>query len=98
LLVEEDGALRARHDEVDMDEETEPGVEGDPIEDEVELVFNQQEEGEGGPVHQPWREHGGVGCTKSFVGEEDGKEDGRHGRENVGDEAKHVGWWTGLKW
>lgn len=73
-----------------MDEEAEPGIEGNPVEDEVELILHQQEEGEGRPVHQPWREHGRVGCAEGFVGEEDGQQDGCDRRQYVCNEAKHL--------
>lgn len=39
FLIQVYGALVAGKDEVEMTEETEPGVEGDPREDEVELML-----------------------------------------------------------
>jgi len=74
-LVEVDRALFAWHDEVEVQTETHPGVEGYPVEDEVEVRLNQQEQRESHPVHQPWRKIGGVTSTDSFVGGVDGKED-----------------------
>ena len=79
FLVDEDGALLARQHEVEVHAEADPGVEGHPGEDEVELCFDQQEEGEGRPVHQPWGEDGRVGGAEGFVGGEDGEEDGGDG-------------------
>ena len=62
-----------------MDAETDPGVEGDPVEDEVELGFDKQEEGERCPVGEPFGEEGGVVGAEGFVGGEDGEEDGEEG-------------------
>jgi len=59
-----------------VDTKAYPGVEGNPIEYEVQLALDEQEEGEGGPVHKPWREVGRVGGAEGFVGGEDGEEDG----------------------
>lgn len=56
FLIYEDTTLLAGCDKVEMDEETHPRVERDPVEDEVELALNEEEEGEGGPVHEPWCE------------------------------------------
>ena len=79
FLVDEDGALFARQHEVEVDAEADPGVEGHPGEDEVELRFDEEEEREGGPVHQPWRQDCRVGGAEGFVGGEDGEEDGGDG-------------------
>ena len=59
-----------------MGEEADPGVEGDPAQDEVECVFNDGEGGEHHEVNEPWCEEGGIGCVEGFVGREDGEEDG----------------------
>lgn len=72
-----------------MDEEAEPGVEGDPGQDEVEGVLDEGEEREGYEVHEPWREEGGIRGVEGFVGGEDGEEDGGGDGQTVGDEAKH---------
>lgn len=78
-LVDVDRALLARHDEVQVDCEAHPGVERYPVEDEVELRLNQQEDRQGGPVHEPWCKVGGIAGADSFVGGEDGEEDGGDG-------------------
>ena len=75
--------------------ETNPGVEGHPIKDEVELAFDKEEEGEGGPVHEPWGEDGGVGGAEGFVGGEDGEEDGSYG---AGIGVAVSGWIGGRGW
>lgn len=71
-LVEEDAALLAWRDQIKVDGQAEPAVEGDPVEDEVELVLDQEEDTKRRPVHEPWREHTRVGSAQGFVGEEDG--------------------------
>ena len=75
LFVDVDRALLPGKDEVEVDAQSDPGVEGDPGEDEVELAFDEEEEGEGGPVHEPWCQDGGVGGAEGLVGGEDGEED-----------------------
>lgn len=74
FLVEEGGALGAGEDEVEVQEEAHPGVEGDPGEDEVERVLNRVEEHEGDEVDEPWGELGWIGGVEGFVGGEDGEE------------------------
>lgn len=44
LAVEKRGALRPRHDEVEVYEEAEPGIERNPGEDEIEGGFKKVEE------------------------------------------------------
>ncbi len=53
LLVDEDAALLAGEDEVEVQGEAGPGVEGEPGDEEGELGFEEEEEGEGCPVHEP---------------------------------------------
>lgn len=53
-LVEEAGALSLGQDEVGEDEEAEVGVEGDPGDDVPGPGFEEGEEAEGDPVHEPW--------------------------------------------
>lgn len=43
-----------------MRKEAEPGVEGDPAEDEVEGVFHEVGQRQNDEVHEPWREEGGI--------------------------------------
>ena len=43
------------------------------------MCLDESEEGEDDPVHEPWRELGGIGSTEGFVGGEDGEEDGKCG-------------------
>ena len=74
-LVDVNGALLARHDEVKVQCKTHPGVERHPVKNEVELRLNHEEEREGCPIHEPWCEVGGVACTDGFVGGENWKED-----------------------
>jgi hypothetical protein len=76
LLVQEGGALRAREDQVEVQEEAHPGPEGDPAEDEVEGVFDRREEDQHHEVDEPWCQLGGVRGVEGFVGGEDGEEDG----------------------
>ena len=78
LLVKHDGALFPWSDEVEVYAEADPGVEGNPGEDEVELRFNREEEREGRPVHEPWCEEGGIASADGFVGGENGEEDRCH--------------------
>ena len=85
-LVDVNGALLARHDKVEVQCEAHPGVEWYPVENEVELRLNHEEEREGRPVHQPWCEVGWVTCADGFVRGEDWK-------ENRGDGAgEEVNW------
>lgn len=44
LAVEKRGALRPGHDEVEVQEEAEPGIERDPGEDKIEGRFKKVEE------------------------------------------------------
>lgn len=76
LLVEEGGALRAGQDQVQVDEEAEPGIKRNPGQDEGECVFDGGDERQGHEVHEPWSEERGVRCVERFVGCEDGEEDG----------------------
>jgi hypothetical protein len=78
-FVDEHTALLSGSNQIEVDTEAEPAVKRDPVQDEVELIFNEEEDAESGPVHKPWCEDTRVGGTKSFVGEEDGKEDGEDG-------------------
>lgn len=50
-LVDEDAALFTWEDQVEVDAEADPRVERDPVEDKVELVLDDKEEGKGRPVH-----------------------------------------------
>ena len=68
--------MGAGQDEVEVDEEAEPGVEWNPAEDKVEGVLNDVQQGEGHEVHQPWCKRGWVRGMESFVGEEHWEEDG----------------------
>jgi hypothetical protein len=74
-LVNVNGALFARHDEVEVQCKAHPGVEWHPVENEVELRFNHEEQREGGPVHKPWCEVGGIASADGFVRGENWKED-----------------------
>lgn len=60
------------------------------------MRLNQEEDGESGPVHEPWCEIGGVAGTNGFVGGKDGEQDGGDGAaEGVNSAAwLDVGcWW-----
>ena len=94
FFVDVDAALLAGEDEVEVQAEADPGVEGDPGEDEVELGFREEEEGERCPVHEPGGEDGGVGGAEGFIGGEDGEEDGgyRAGSMCVSDGVDLGGW------
>ena len=96
LFVEEDGSLLSGQNKVEVQCEAHPRVEWDPIEDEVELRLDQQEEGERGPVHEPWGEHGGIGGAQRFVGREDGEEDGSDGAGVLSVTARPS--WDGTYW
>ena len=74
-LVDVNGALFAGHDEVEVQCKTHPGVEWHPVKNEVELRLNHEEEREGGPVHKPWCEIGGIASADGFVRGEYWKED-----------------------
>jgi hypothetical protein len=76
LLVGEGGALGTRHDQVQVEEEADPGIEGDPAKDEVEDILDGGEDGQDNKVDEPGREQGGVGRVQGFVRGEDGEEDG----------------------
>lgn len=77
LLVHERGALRAGHDQVEVDEEANPRVERDPAEDEVEDILDRGEDGEHDEVDQPGRKQRWVGCVQGFVGRKYGEQNGR---------------------
>ena len=53
-LVEDPSALRLGKDEVGEESESEVGVEGEPADDEVGPVFDEDEDGVDHPVHEPW--------------------------------------------
>lgn len=74
-LVDVDGALLAWHDEVEVQAETHPRVEGHPVKDEVEVRLYQQKQRKGDPVHQPWRKVSWIASTDSLVRGIYGKED-----------------------
>ena len=74
-LVDVDGALLAWHDEVEVQAETHPRVEGHPVKDKVEVRLNQQKQRECDPVHQPWRKISRVSSSDSLVRGIDGEED-----------------------
>jgi hypothetical protein len=76
LLVYERGALRARHDQVEVDEEADPRVERDPAENKVEDILNGGEDGEHDEVDQPGRKQRWVGCVEGLVGREYGEQNG----------------------
>lgn len=78
-LVEEARALGLGQDEVGEEEEAEGGVEGEIADEEVGPVFEEGEEREDDPVHEPGGEEGGVGGAEGFVGGEDGEKDGEEG-------------------
>lgn len=78
-LVKEARALGLGQDEVGEGEEAEVGVEGDPGDDVPGPGFEEGEEAEGDPVHEPWGQLGGVGGAEGFVGGEDGEEDREEG-------------------
>ena len=66
-----------------MQQEAQPGVEGDPAEDEVEGGLDGGDGAEDDPVHEPGGEVRRVGGAESFVGHEDGEEDGDGGAVGV---------------
>ena len=66
-LVDIDGTLLAWHDEVEVQAETHPRVEGHPVKDKVEVRLNQQKQRECDPVHQPWCKIGRIASTDSLV-------------------------------
>lgn len=76
LLVEQTRSLALRQHEVAEKDQADEGVERDPGEDGVGVGFEEGEEAEGDPVHEPGGEEGGVGGAEGFVGGEDGEEDG----------------------
>ena len=78
-LIEKSRTLGLGQDEVGEEEEAEGGVEGEPADEEVGPVFEEGEEREDDPVHEPRGEEGGVGGAERFVGGEDGEEDGEEG-------------------
>lgn len=82
-LVDEDAALLTWRNEVKVDDEADPAIEGDPVQDKVELVLDEEEDAQGGPVHEPWGKKARVGGAEGFVGEEDGQEDGEEGAARV---------------
>jgi hypothetical protein len=84
FAVEEGGSLGSREDQVQVEEESQPGVEWYPAEDEVEGALEGGDEGEGNKVHEPWGKDGGVGGVEGFVGGEDGEEDGYRDAESFG--------------
>ena len=53
-LVEEPCALCLRKDEIGEEGEAEVGVEGEPADDEVGPVLDQDEDGVDDPIHEPW--------------------------------------------
>ena len=53
FFVDVHAPLLSGEDEVEVDAQPEPGVEGEPGDDEVELGFGEEEEGECRPVHEP---------------------------------------------
>lgn len=73
LAVEERGTLGPREDQVKVDKQADPGVEGYPAKNEVEGAFDGGDEREGDKVHKPWGEDGWVGGVESFIGGEDGE-------------------------
>ena len=83
LFINPHTSLLAWKDEVEVDAEANPGVEGDPVEDEVELGLDEEEERERRPVHEPGCQDGGVAGAEGFVGGEDGEEDGGYGAVGV---------------
>ncbi len=92
-LVEEARTLGLGQDEVGEEEEAEGGVEGEPTDEEVGPVFEEGEEREDDPVHEPGGEEGGVGGAERFVGGEDGEEDGEEG---AGRGVSTIDVWEGL--
>lgn len=60
LLVEEAGALGAGQDQVQVQEEADPRVKGDPAEDKVEEVLDRGDYGEDDKVDEPGRDEGRV--------------------------------------
>lgn len=58
------------------------------------MGFNQEEDGEGGPVHEPWSEVGRVAGANGLVGGEDGEEDGGDGAGEVLVRTDRSGWWS----
>lgn len=76
LLVGERGALRTRHDQVKVDEEADPRVEGHPAKNEVEDILDGSEDREHNEVDQPGCEQSWVGGVESFVGGEYGEKNG----------------------
>lgn len=78
-LVDQSRALGLGQDEVGEEDEAEGGVEGEPADEEVGPVFEEGEEREDDPVHEPGGQEGGVGGAERFVGGEDGEEDGEEG-------------------
>lgn len=77
LLVKESCALRTRENEVEVDEEAEPGVERHPREDEVKGVLNDGEAAQDDEVDQPGSDESWIGGVEGFVGGEYGEQDGR---------------------
>lgn len=79
VLVNEPCALGLGQDEVGEEAEADVGVEGEPADDEIGPVFEEGEEREDDPVHEPGGEECRVGGAERFVGSEDGEEDGEEG-------------------
>lgn len=83
--------MRAWKDEIEVDEESKPGVERYPGEDEVEGVFNDVYEREGDEVHEPWCEDGWVRGLQGFVGHEDREENCESDGDGICNEGEHAG-------
>lgn len=94
LQIQQAGALSLGEDEIAEEKETDPAIEGEPAAISAVLyritksIPSQNKNGPGlseqnnrqdDPVNQPWRQFGGVRGAKSFVGGEDGEEDGNDG-------------------
>ena len=82
--VEIGGALHAWEDEVEVGKEAEPGEEGNPGGDEIEVRFDEMEERENDPVHEPWCQLCWGRSTQCFIGGEYWEEDCDGGARDSG--------------
>lgn len=74
-LVEVTGALGLGQDEVQQEAETQVRVEGDPHEHEADPGLDEEHARQDRPVHEPWRQLGGVGGLERLVRGEEGEEE-----------------------
>ena len=82
-LVEYSRALGLRQDKIGKKCQAEVGIEWEPTDDEIGPIFEEGEEGEDDPVHEPWGKESGIGGAESFIRGEDGEQDGKKGARSL---------------